>query len=109
MQHAKQGNYGFQRKTPGSFPAGAQGQMVQTNATAPSAAANSTTAVVPANTVAAMEETEISAEPLLAFDDQDPGVVLPYSDYIHLTGQAGFDSNGIELAAVSAIEQLNFQ
>ena len=109
MQHPKQGNYGFQRKTPNSFPVANQGQIAPPNAPAPSTAPTSTNAVAPTNTVAAMEETEMTAEPLLAFDDQDPGVVLPYSDYVHLTGQAGFDSNGIELAAVSAIENLNFQ
>ena len=86
MQHPKQGNYGFQRKTPNSFPVANQGQIAQPNVSALSTAPTSSTAVAPTNTVAAMEETEMTAEPLLAFDDQDPGVVLPYSDYVHLTG-----------------------
>ena len=81
----RQGNYGFNCKTPTSFPTAA--------ATAPKAAA-------------AIEEADIPVEDLGGGEEEEDNVTMTLSQFMSLTNGAGADV--AEEEAVAAIADLNF-
>ena len=89
---ARQGNFGFNRRTPASFPAATP------TPTAPKA---------PAATVAAVEETDIAAEELGDYAaEEEEQVVLSMSQFMSLASQAGVEVP--EEGFIPAVEELNF-
>ena len=96
----RQGNFGFNRRTPSSFPTAAaagQGATAGQNTTV-GQSANKTT-------VAAMDEPEIPAEELCEEAEED-SVTVPMSQFLSIATQAGIEIP--EDSMVAGIEELNF-
>ena len=89
----RQGNYGFQRRTPQAPPA----------ATAPPPANTANSANTA--TVAAVEQTEVAAETLGADGNADM-VTINMADFLSIATQAGIDLNDENM--VAAVDQWNF-
>ena len=95
MDQARQGNFGFNRRTPATFPAAAP------------AAAATTTPKAAAAAVASMEDSNITAEDLgdQAMEEEEQ-VVLSMSQFMSLASQAGVEVP--EDGFVAAVDELNF-
>ena len=90
---ARQGSFGFNRRTPTTFPSAAPA--------APAAPAATTTAAV-----ATVEDSEIAAEELGDYVEEEEQVILSMSQFMSLANQAGVEVP--EEGFVAAVDELNF-
>ena len=90
---ARQGNFGFNRRTPATFPSATPAAPA---APAPTAAA----------AVATVEDSEITAEELGDYVEEEEQVVLSMSQFMSLANQAGVEIP--EEGFVPAVDELNF-
>ena len=89
----RQGNYGYNRRAPASYPANSN------------SGGNGNTAQRPANPVATMEEGDVVAEEL-GDQEEDEVVTMTMSQYLALSSQAGIEVPEEEI--VAAVDTLNF-
>ena len=77
----RQGNFGFDRKTPPSFQA----------ATAPTGQGATANQNAARNTVATVDEPEIQAEELYEEEAEEDSVTIPMSQFLSIATQAGIE------------------
>ena len=92
----RQGNFGFDRKTPPSFQA----------ATAPTGQGATANQNAARNTVATVDEPEIQAEELYEEEAEEDSVTIPMSQFLSIATQAGIEIP--EDSMVAGIEEHNF-
>ena len=99
VNQPRQGNFGFNRRTPATFPTAAAAAAAPTAAAAPSQSAAK-------QTVAAVEETEVTEGACCAELLEEESISVPMSHFISMATQAGIEVP--EDGLIAGIEELNF-